>query len=360
MSHNPQLWREKQSQAWTGRMQDHSKPAESSWILLAAGFSLSDKWTLVSVQVGSGIAAAPKTSPQIPLISQNLCCSCSQRGAQCISATVPQVWAPPNWVFNIQGQLSSEKSLFPSIMNCQWWHKVSPTGVMVQVGAVIAWNWTGAPWCHQGKELQQPWSSTCVGESKVSHRGGSKERVSPSSCFEEKEGRKEEPLLPFIFLLLPPSTLPSGKHPCQQLNSWDWGVISHTHTRKITSGSSTSPKGLLFEVTDFVPLPQWGSACTQLCQIVLFSRDSRQERKRSLLFSSLCIQGLPAWLLLFFQRGKDRIHCFCFSTGTIQLLFPMSQTPLMNTNTLSSQKDKDSKIHYLQEIGGSCYKFCAR
>ncbi|XP_059720131.1 uncharacterized protein LOC132336534 [Haemorhous mexicanus] len=45
MSQNCQLWKEEQSQAWTGhgRMQDHSKPAESSWILLAAGFALSDK-----------------------------------------------------------------------------------------------------------------------------------------------------------------------------------------------------------------------------------------------------------------------------------------------------------------------------
>lgn len=34
---------------------------------------------------------------------------------------------------------------FPPSMNHQWWHKVSPTGIMVQVGAVIPWNWTVAP-----------------------------------------------------------------------------------------------------------------------------------------------------------------------------------------------------------------------
>lgn len=110
------------------------------------------------------------------------------------------------------------------------------------------------------------------------------------------------------------------------------------------------------------PFPKRGNAWAQLCQIVLFSRDVRQDRKRSLLFSSLCIQGLPAWLQLFFQRGKDRIHCFCFSTGTIQLLFPMSQntTDEHQHSELTKGQGRASKIHYLQEIGGSCYKFCAR
>lgn len=61
---------------------------------------------------------------------------------------------------------------FPPSMNHQRWHTVSPTGIMVQVGAVIPWNWTVAPRCHQGKEQQQPWSSSlCGGEQSVPQRG---------------------------------------------------------------------------------------------------------------------------------------------------------------------------------------------
>lgn len=194
-------------------------------------------------------------------------------------------------------------------------------------------------------------TAACVEESKVPQ---SRVRVSPSSCFEE-EGKDQ-----FIFLLFPPSTLLSVKHPCLQWNSWDWRVISHKDQEEhfwflsITHDSFAFFKWLILS-----PLQCLDPA---LCQIVLFSKDVRQERKRSLLFSSLYIQSLPAWLPLFFQRGKDRIHCFCFSTGTIQLLFSMSQntTDEHQHSELTKGQGRASKIHYLQEIGGSFYKFCAR
>lgn len=107
---------------------------------------------------------------------------------------------------------------FPPCMNHQWWHKVSPTGVMIQVGAVRA----VIPWHLDSLMSPREGAAATIDQQLVWRRakcpkGGSEERVSPSSCFEE-EGRKRS-LLPFIFLLHPPSTLPSGKYPCLQLNS---------------------------------------------------------------------------------------------------------------------------------------------
>lgn len=112
---------------------------------------------------------------------------------------------------------SALRSLFfPLSMNCQWWHKVSPTGIMVQVGAVIPWNRTGLPDVTKGRSCSSHGAAAAVGDSKVSHRGGRRKGSHPVHALKR---RKEEPLLPFIFLLPPPSTLPSGKHPCQQLSS---------------------------------------------------------------------------------------------------------------------------------------------
>lgn len=164
------------------------------------------------------------------------------------------------------------------------------------------------------RSCSSPWTATCVEERKVPQ---SRERVSTSLCFEQ-DGRKR-PLLPFIFSFFHNPHFPLGNilvySLIPEIEEW-----FHTQTWKSTSGSSTSPMiRLLFKVTDFVPFPQ-----TRQCllpALCLLSKDARQERKRSLLFSSLYIQGLPAWLPLLFQWGKDRIHCFCFSTGTVQLLF---------------------------------------
>lgn len=305
-------------------MQDHSKPAESSWILLAAGFSLSDKWTLVSVQVGSGIAAAPKPPPKYHSFHKTVLQLQPGRSSVHFSHCAPGLGTP-----KLSVQYSGTPQLwrglfFPSSMNHQWWHKVSPTGIMVQVGAVIPWELNSGSWCHQGKELQQPWSSSlCGGEQSVPQRGQWGKGLTQFMLCRE-EGRDHSCHLFFSFFHHLHFLL--GKI---LVNNWipeieEW---FHTHTpgRPLLVPQHHPPLVCFLKWLILSPFPKGGSACTQLCQIVLFSRDARQERKRSLLFSSLCIQGLPAWLLLFLQRGKDRIHCFCFSTGTIQLLFPMSQ-----------------------------------
>lgn len=129
-------------------------------------------------------------------------------------------------VFSVQWQLSFGEVSFSQSMNRQWWHKVSPPGIMIQVGAVIPWGLnSGSVVSPRDRSCSSHGTAACVEESTVPQRG-QQGKVLTQSCFEEK-GRKR-PLLPFLFLLLPPSTLPSGKHPCLQLNSWDWRVISHT------------------------------------------------------------------------------------------------------------------------------------
>lgn len=248
---------------------------------------------------------------------------------------------------------------FPPSMNHQWWHKVSPTGIMVQVGAVIPWNWTVAPWCHQGKELQQPWSSSLCGESKVSQRGAARKGSHPVHALKR---RKEEPLLPFIFLLLPPSTLPSGKHPCQQLNSWDWGMISHTHPpgRPLLVPQHHPPLVCFLKWLILSPFPS--EAVPEASFVRLFWLAEMQGRKE---------KGVSCFLPFAFKvsqpdycsscsEEKTEFIAFVSQLAQFSCFFQCHRTPLMNTNTLSSQKDRDSKIHYLQEIGGSCYKFCAR
>lgn len=362
MSQNYQLWKEKQSQAWTGhgRMQDHSKPAESSWTLLAAGFSLSDKWTLVSVQVGSGIAAAPKTSPWTPLISQNLCCSCSQRGAQGISATVPQVWGPQTECSIFRDSSALEKSLFSSI------HEPSEVA-----HSITHWDHGSGGSCHsleldRGSQMSPREGAAAAmeqqlvwGRAECPTEGAVRKGSHPVHALKR---RKEEPLLPFIFLLLPPSTLSSGKHPCQQLNSWDWGVISHTHTpaRPLLVPQHHPPLVCFLKWLILSPFPN--EAVPGPSFVRLFCLAEMQGRKE---------KGVSCFLPFAFKvsqpdycssssKEKTEFIAFVSQLAQFSCFFQCHRTPLMNTNTLSSQKDRDSKIHYLQEIGGSCYKFCAR
>lgn len=96
------------------------------------------------------------------------------------------------------------------------------------------------------------------------------------------------------------------------------------------------------------PFPKRGSLDPALCLIVLFSKDVRQERKRSLLFSFLYIQGLPAWLPLFFQREKKQNSLLLFlNWHNSAVFFQCHRTSLMNTNTLSSQKDRGELVKYI-------------
>lgn len=298
------------------RKSDHSRPTESSWVLVAAGFSLSDKWTLVSVRLAVELLLLLKLPPKYQTFHKTCAAAAAKEELIAFQPRCPRFGHTQTECSIFSDSSALEKSLFFSVHEVVVTHRDHDSGRSCHSLGIEQWLIE----CHQGTGIAAAMEQQLVGKRAKCPKGGAAGKG--LTQFMLWKGRRKRPVLSFIFLLLPPSTLPSGKHPSLQLNSWDWRVISHK-TSKSTSGSSTSPMiCLLFQVTDFVPLPPTRQCLgLALCQIVQFSKDERQERKRSLLFSSLCIQGLPAWLPLFFQWGKNRVHCLCFSTGTIQLLF---------------------------------------
>lgn len=166
------------------RKSDHSKPTESSWILLAVGFSLSDKQTLF---FSAGWQWNYFCSQNFPLNTTHSTKLVLQLH---FSHCAPGLGTPkPSVQYSVTAQLW--KSLFFSqSTNRQWWHKVSLSGIVVGVGAVIPW---GLKWLRdvpKRQELQQP------GNSSLCAREQSGESFSPSSCFEGE--RRKRPLLPFI------------------------------------------------------------------------------------------------------------------------------------------------------------------
>lgn len=349
MTWNYQLWEEKQSQAWTGhgRMQKVRPQQTYRELLDFAGcriFSYQTNKHLFQCRLAVELLLLLKLPPKCHThIPQNLCCSCT-------SATVPQVWAPPNWVFNVQWQLSfGEVSFFSQSMNRQWWHKVSPLGSWFRQELSFPGDWAVAQWCHQ-----ETGAAAAVEQSTVPRRG-QQGKLLTQSCFEEG-GRKEETTPAIHFS--PSSTI--------YTSLWETSLSTIEFLRLKSDFTHRSGRALLVQHHPrFVCFLKWlilspfskrGSAWTQL-SVWLFCL-----AKRSLLFSFFYIQGLPTWLPLFFQREKNRIHCFCFSTGTIQLLFSMSQntTDKHQHSELTKGQGTASKIHYLQEMGGSFYKFCAR
>lgn len=82
-----------------------------------------------------------------------------------------------------------EKSLFFSIHEpCQWWYKVSPTWIMIQVRAVIPWELnSGSLNVTKREELQQPSNSNLCG-SKVPQRGAVGKGTHPVYALNRKEG----------------------------------------------------------------------------------------------------------------------------------------------------------------------------
>lgn len=71
-----------------------------------------------------------------------------------------------------------EKSLFFSIHEpCQWWYKVSPTWIMIQVRAVIPWELNSGPLnVTKRQELQQPSNSNLCGREQSAPKQGQREK----------------------------------------------------------------------------------------------------------------------------------------------------------------------------------------
>lgn len=249
---------------------------------------------------------------------------------------------------------------FPSSMNHQWWHKVSPTGIMVQVGAVIPWELNSGSWCHQGKELQQPWSSSlCGGEQSVPQRGRWGKGLTQFMLCRE-EGRDHSCHLFFSFFHHLHFLL--GKI---LVNNWipeieEW-FHTHTHQEDHFLFLNITHHWFAFWSDWFCP-PSPKEAVPAPSCVRLFYLAEMQGRKE---------KGVSCFLPFVFKvsqpdycsscsEEKTEFIAFVSQLAQFSCFFQCHRTPLMNTNTLSSQKDRDSKIHYLQEIGGSCYKFCAR
>lgn len=177
-------------------------------------------------------------------------------------------------------------------MNHQWWHKVSPPGMMIQVGAVIPWEQ------NSGSELMSPREGTAAAmeQQLVWAEQSAPQRAARKGSHPVHDLKRKEETSPAIYFS-PLSIIYTSLWETS-LSTIEFLRLKSDFTHRPgrpTFGSSTSPTiGLLFEVTDFVPLPQTRQCLGPALQIVLFSRDVRQDRKRSLLFSSLCIQGLPA------------------------------------------------------------------
>lgn len=193
---------------------------------------------------------------------------------------------------------------FPPSMNHQWWHKVSPTGIMVQVGAVIPWELNSGSLMSAREGAAAAMEQQLVwGRAKCPTEGAVRRGSHPVHALK----RRKEETTPAIYFS-PSFTI--------YTSLWETSLstieflrlrsdFTHTPGRPLLVPQHHPPLVCFLKWLTLSPFPKGGSVCTQLCQIVLFSRDARQERKRSLLFSSLCIQGLPAWLLLFLQQGKD-------------------------------------------------------
>lgn len=345
MTWNYQLWEEKQSQAWTGhgRMQKVRPQQTYRELLDFAGcriFSYQTNKHLFQCRLAVELLLLLKLPPK-----------CHTFHKTCAAAALHPLSGLGTPKLSVQCSVTAQlwRSLFFSqSMNRQWWHKVSPLGSWFRQELSFPGDWAVAQWCHQKT------GAAAVEESTVPRRG-QQGKLLTQSGFEEG-GRKEEttPVIHFS----PSSTI--------YTSLWETSLSTIEFLRLKSDFTHRSGRALLVQHHPrFVcflkclilsPFSKRGSAWTQL-SVWLFCL-----AKRSLLFSFFYIQGLPAWLPLFFQREKTRIHCFCFSTGTIQLLFSMSQntTDKHQHSELTKGQGTASKIHYLQEMGGSFYKFCAR
>lgn len=102
-------------------------------------------------------------------------------------------------------------------------------------------------------------------------------------------------------------------------------------------------------------------------EIVLFRKDERQERKKeSHIFFPLHSRSYRVTTTLLLERTKQNSLVFLLDWLNLAAFFPnlVHRTPLTNTNMnlsfITKGQGRAIKIHYLQEIGGFFYKFCAR
>lgn len=263
MTWNYQLWEEKQSQAWTGhgRMQKVRPQQTYRELLDFAGcriFSYQTNKHLFQCRLAVELLLLLKLPPKCHThIPQNLCCSCT-------SATVPQVWAPPNWMFNVQWQLSFGEVFFsihePSVVA----QSITP-GIMIQAGAVI-------PWGLSSGSVMSPRDRSCSsrGTEHSAPKGTAGKASHPVMLWRgRKEGRDHS--CHSFFSFFDHLHFPLGNilvyNWIPEIEEW-----FHTQIRKSTSGSTSPTIRLLFKVTDFVPLLQTRQCLDPaLCLIVLFS-----------------------------------------------------------------------------------------
>lgn len=262
MTRNYQLWEEKQRtrKAWTGhgRMQEVRPQQTCRGLLDFTGFRI-----FIVRQMNSCFSAGWQwnyfcsqnfplnTTHSTKLVLQLQPARSSVHFRHCAPGL-----GTPNWVFNTQQQVSSGGvSFFSQSMNWQWWHKVSPTAIMVQVGAVIPWELgSGSLMSPRDRNGSSHGTAACVEESKAPQSGGSGERSHPVHALKRKEGRDHSCNLSFsstIYTCLWETSLSTMEF--LRLKS----DFTHIPGRALlVAQHHPGWFRLLFEVTDFISLPQ--------------------------------------------------------------------------------------------------------
>lgn len=101
-------------------------------------------------------------------------------------------------------------------------------------------------------------------------------------------------------------------------------------------------------------------------EIVLFRKDERQERKKeSHIFFPLHSRSYKVTTTLLPEQTRQNSLVFLLNWLNLAAFYPnlVHRTPLTNTNMnffITKGQGRAIKIHYLQEIRGFFYKFCAR
>lgn len=352
MTWNYQPWEEKQSQAWTGhgRMQEVRPQQTYRELLDFAGcrvFPIRQTNTFFQCRLAVELLLLLKLPPKYHTFHKT--CAAASFQPLCPRSGHPQTECS---IFSDSSAL--EKSLFLSI------HEPS-----VVAQSIPLWDRGWGRSCHSlGTEVAQ----RCSQET-----GAAAAWEQQLVCKRAKWGKlltqlmlwggKKEETTPAIHFILPSSTLPSGKHPCLRLNSWDWRVISHTDQEEHFWFLNITHDSFAFWSDWFCAPSPSEAAWTQLSVwlFCLAKMRARKEKGVSCFLSSTFKVSQPDYHFSSSEK-KTRIHCFFFSTGTIQLIFSMSQniTNEHQHSELTKGQGRASKIHYLQEMGGSFYKFCAR
>lgn len=331
------------------RKSDHSKvrPTESSWILLAAGLSPSSNKQLFQCRLAVELLLLPKLPPQYHTFHNTCAAAAASEELSAFQPLCPRFGHPQTECSTFSHSSPLEESLFFSIRELSVVAQVSPTGIMIRVGAVIAWELnSGSLLPPRDGNCSSHWTAACVEESKVPKAG---QRGKGLTQFMLWRRRKEEST-PAIYFS-PSSTI--------YTSLWETSLSTVEFLRLKSDFTHRPGRALLVPQHHprFVcflkwlilsPFPKRGSAWTQL-SVRMFCLAKMWGRKE---------KGVSCFLPFTFKVSQPDYHsssseaktefiAFVSQLAQFSCFFQCHWTPLMNTNTLSSQKGRGELVKYI-------------